>query len=393
MPLTRRPEPVPITGAAAALVFTTILTQGPLSRVDVARRTGMSSAAVTKAVRPLLDAAYLIETPDRPAETAIGRPAAPLRVWADRAFFVGVKVTAEEVIGVVTDLQAKIRGVRHLPLAARDVDSVVAAIGSVVDDLLAREEDRSRVRILGVAVSGDVDRAVGMVRYSPFLGWREVPLAQLVESRTGLPTTVENDVRALTKAEEWFGAGVGARTFALITVGSGIGCGLVVDGSVVSGAHGVAGEIGHLTIDPDGPACHCGNQGCLEAIAADPAIVRQINALPDMHGVPVATPAEAAALAHSGHEGARAVYTKAGHAIGLGLAAVVNLIGPERVIISGEGLAAYDLFEEQIRATFARYAFGTAAQCELTVCPLPFDEWARGAAAVAIQTFIEPDKN
>ncbi|WP_326883764.1 ROK family protein [Actinocrinis sp.] len=292
---------------------------------------------------------------------------------------------------MVTDLQANIRAVRHAALVARDVESVTVVIGEVVDDLLARSEAyRTRVRGLGVALSGDVDRSVGVVRYTPFLGWRDVPFAQLVTSRTGLPTVLDNDVRALSAAEGWFGAGNGARSFVLVTVGSGIGCGIVVNGAVISGAHGVTGEIGHLTIDQQGPVCRCGNRGCLEAIASDPAIIDQINQLPGVH---VRTPGEAAALAHSGHEGASAVYARAGRAIGLGLAAAVNLIGPERVIISGEGLAAYDLFEQQIRTTFAQHAFSTADQCEIVVCPLSFDEWARGAATVAIKAFISQEKD
>ena len=377
-----------MTGPAATLAFTTLLTQGPLSRVEVGRRTGLSPAAVTKTVRPLLESGYLIE--DSPIGAAIGRPATPLRVSGDCAFFVGVKVTGDEVIGVVTDLQANILAVRHAALAAHDVEAVTASIGVVVDDLLGENETyRTRVRGLGVALSGDVDRSVGVVRYTPFLGWRDVPFAQLTASLTGLPTVLDNDVRALSTAEGWFGAGNGARSFVLVTVGSGIGCGIVVNGAVISGVHGVTGEIGHLTIDQQGPVCHCGNRGCLEAIASDPAIIDQINKLPGVH---VRTPGEAAALAYGGHEGARAVYARAGRAIGLGLAAVVNLIGPERVIISGEGLAAYDLFERQIRTTFAQHAFSTADQCEIVVCPLSFDEWARGAATVAIKAFISPEK-
>ncbi|MDX6331504.1 MAG: hypothetical protein QOI83_3887 [Streptomycetaceae bacterium] len=383
-------EPFPVSTPAATLVFTTVLTQGPLSRVEVGRRTGLSSAAITKAVRPLLDAGYLLEAADGAKGTGLGRPANPLQVDPGRAFFIGIKVTGDEVIGVLTDLTARIREARHIPLTSRAASAVVEVITALTAELrTAAEEYGVPVQSLGVAVSGDVDREVGMVHYSPFLGWRDVPLAELVSGATELPTVVDNDVRALTVAEQWFGAGVGADTFALVTVGAGIGCGLVVGGRVVAGAHGVAGEIGHVPIDPAGPLCHCGNSGCVEAIAADPAIVRRIR---EVTGEPVTTAEEALALARSGHPGARQAYAGAGHAIGLGIAAVVNLLGPERVIISGEGLTAYDLFEEQIRTAFAAAAFGAAKECELLTRPLPFDEWARGAAATAIQTFIEPGK-
>ena len=377
---------LPLHSPAAAVVFTTVLTMGPLSRVAVAERTGLSSAAVTKAVRPLLDAGYLEESADQ--RVHVGRPASPLHVRPDAAFFVGVKVTADELIGVVADLCARTRAIRRHPLPDRDVAAVVARIAALVAELLDEApEFRAGVRCLGVSVAGDVDRAGGVVHYSPFLGWRSVELTGLVRAATGLETVVENDVRALTVAEQWFGAGVGADSFALVTVGTGIGCGLVVNGSVIEGARGVAGEVGHVLAESDGPLCHCGNRGCVEAIAGTSALLDLLRAAT---GEPTLTLADAVQRAHSGDERLRAGYRRAGNAIGLALATVVNLVGPERIVLSGEGLEAYDLFQAQVRETFAARAFGAAASCELVVRPLPFEEWARGAAAVAIQTLITP---
>ena len=380
-------ETVPVTTPAASLVFTTVLSRGPLTRTEIAQRTSLSAAAVTKAVRPLLGVGYLVEDLNEGARSALGRPANPLRVNGSRALFIGVKVTGDEIIAVLTDLCCRVRLARHVRIADRAPGAVLPAITALVQELLT-EADGSGVRVrgLGIAVSGDVDRAEGVVRYSPFLEWRDVPLAEIAATATGLQVTVDNDVRALTVAEQWFGAGVGLSDFALITVGAGIGCGLVVHGQVVSGAHGVAGEIGHLPIDPLGPPCHCGSRGCVEAIAADPAILRDVR---KVTGRPVATAAEALQLARDAEPGVREVYARAGEAIGRALGAVVNLLGPDRVIISGEGLAAYDLFADGIRAAFAAAAFGTAGQCDVMTRPLSFEEWARGAAATAIQSFIE----
>ncbi|MCX4911340.1 ROK family transcriptional regulator [Streptomyces sp. NBC_00878] len=383
---TPRTEAFPAHTPAAAQVFTAVLSHGPLTRSDMACRAGLSAAAVTKAVRPLIAAGYLVEDADDEARPSLGRPANPVRVDGGRALFIGVKITGDEIIAVLTDLRCRIRVARHVPLDGREPKTVLAAVAALAQELLA-EADGFGVQVqgLGVAVSGDVDRTAGEVRFSPFLEWRDLPLAELVETTTGLPVTVENDVRALTVAEQWFGAGVGLSDFAVVTVGAGIGCGLVVHGKVVSGAHGVAGEIGHVVIDPTGPPCHCGNRGCAEAIAADPAIVAAVR---EATRLPVADAAEAVDLARRGDPDAREAYARAGDAIGRAIATVANLLGPERVIISGEGLAAYDLFAEQIRDAFTASAFGTAAQCDLLTRPLPFDEWARGAAATAIQSFI-----
>ncbi|MBK6009548.1 ROK family transcriptional regulator [Streptomyces sp. MBT53] len=379
-------ESFPAHTPAASQVFTTVLSHGPLTRLEVARRAGLSAAAVTKAVRPLIEAGYLAEGADEDAPPALGRPANLVRVDGGRALFIGVKVTGDEIIGVLTDLCCRIRVARHVPLTDREPRSVLASIADLAQELRT-EADELGIQVvgLGLAVSGDVDRGEGVVRYSPFLEWRDVPLAELAAMTTGLPVTVDNDVRALTVAEQWFGAGAGLTDFAVVTVGAGIGCGLVVHGRVVAGAHGVAGEIGHVVVDPAGPRCHCGNRGCVEAIAGDAAIVARVR---EVTGVQVADTSEAVALAHRGDAGAREVYARAGEAIGRGIATVANLLGPERVIISGEGLAAYDLFAEQIRDSFAEAAFGSAARCDVRTRPLPFDEWARGAAATAIQSFI-----
>jgi predicted NBD/HSP70 family sugar kinase len=380
---------VPVATPAASLVFTTVLAHGPVTRSEIAQRAALSAAAVTKAVRPLMEVGYLVEDLSEGARSALGRPANPIRVNAGRALFIGVKVTADEIIAVLTDLCCRIRVARHARLTGREPEAVLTSIAALVSELSTEADGLGvRVRGLGIAVSGDVDRAQGVVRYSPFLEWRDVPLAEIAATATGLPVTVDNDVRALTVAEQWFGAGVGLSDFALVTVGAGIGCGLVVHGRVVSGVHGVAGEIGHLSIDPLGPPCHCGNNGCVEAIAADPAILRDVR---EVSGKPVATVAEALELARGGDPGARAVYARAGEAIGRAIGCVVNLFGPDRVIISGEGLAAYDLFADGIRDAFVAAAFGTAAQCDLMTRPLSFEEWARGAAATAIQSFIGSD--
>jgi predicted NBD/HSP70 family sugar kinase len=370
---------------AAAAILTALVIEGPQSRVSLARKLGLSSAAVTKAARPLIDAGYLTEhaATERTGPGA-GRPAAPLSVCRDREFFVGIKLTGDELIGVVCDLTAQVRSVAHRRLTSSSVEDVIASIGLLLADL---PFDRERTSRLGLAISGDVDRSAGLVRYSPFLRWHNVSLAKLVADATGLVVTVENDVKALTTAEHWFGEGAGADSFALITVGSGIGCGLVVNGRLVAGGHGVAGEIGHLSVDAAGPVCYCGGRGCVEAIAgAEPLVAqaRTVTAQPSL------SLEDAVALARDGDPGVVAVFARAGEAIGLGIAAVANLVGPSRIVVSGEGLAAYDLFENSIRAGFERQAFGAAADCPLSIRPLPFEEWARGAAAVSIQSRVIP---
>ena len=380
---------------AAALVFQTLLAHGPLTRAETGRRTGLSPGAVTKVATPLLADGWITELAEPAPKRATGRPATLIAVRGERARFIGVKVTADELIGVVADLTARPLVTRRAVLDSRDVGTVVLAIARLVEELRTAVAGQDAgghdagIHSIGVTISGDVDGQTGVVQYSPFLNWHRVALAQLVETATSTPTVIENDVRALTVTEQWFGAGAGLSSFALITVGAGIGCGLSIGGRVVSGAHGVSGEVGHLPVGGTERTCTCGNTGCVEAVASTHAITEQARSAT---GNPALTMTQAVRLAHAGDPAVRAVFTRAGHALGLAIASVANLIGPERIIISGEGVATFDLFADQVRETFAARAFGAAAECDLLLRPLPFEEWARGGAAVAAQHLFAPPK-
>ncbi|MFB9434840.1 ROK family transcriptional regulator [Streptomyces showdoensis] len=375
-----------VSAPAETAVLALLLAEGPLSRVELARRTGLSSTAVTKAARPLIDDGYLYELPPERTAPGAGRPVNPLAVAPDREFFVGVKVSPDHLFGAVCDLRAGIRVTASLPLTDCRPDTVTAVFTELIDELLGCEpEFRDRTRHVGVAVSGDVDRDSGLVRHSGLLGWSDVPLAGLLTDATGLAVTVENDVRALTVAEHWFGEGIGTGYFALVTIGAGIGSALVVNGELLRGAYGVSGEVGHICVDQAGPRCRCGAHGCVEALASTDAILRVVR---EATGRTELTFEQVVELARDGEPAAREAFARAGRAIGVGIATLVNLVGPERVVVSGEGLAAYDLFGRHIKDAFAAHAFGAASRCPLLLRPLPWEEWSRGAAAVAIQALF-----
>jgi predicted NBD/HSP70 family sugar kinase/biotin operon repressor len=379
----------PVTNGASERVFAMVLTRGPISRADIARQTGLSKAAVTKAAQPLLAHGYLEELLDQGRQAVgSGRPSSPLRIQADREFFIGVKVTEDHLVGVVTDLGAQVLTSQSWPLRSADADQTIAQIAELVAVLRDTEPAfKERSHCLGLAISGDIDRDTGVVRYSPFLGWRQVPLAELIAAATGLTVSIENDVKALAVAEHWFGAGVGTNCFAVVTVGIGIGCALVIDNRLHRGSHGVAGEIGHVPVAGDSPPCHCGGHGCVEAIAASGPIVKAVREATgdesiDFPGV--------LRMAIDGDETARRAVGRAGQAIGLSVAAMANLVGPERIIVTADlaDLTCYEHFHQEASTAFAGQAFGAAADCELIFGYRPFEAWARGAAAVAIQTLF-----
>jgi len=370
---------------AATRVFMTLVTHGPISRIDVSRATELSQAAVTKAVAPMVAAGLVTDRVDAPRPAGRGRPANPLAVVPDALLLVGLKVNSDEVVGVVTDLANDVVASARLSLPSPDVDTTVetlrAAHAALIGDL---GENAERVTGVGIGISGDVDAEAGVVRESALMQWAEpVPIAALL-SDLAVPITLSNDVHALTTGEHWFGVGVGTESFAIVTIGRGIGAGLHLNGEVVEGAQGVAGEIGHLPLSSPDRVCACGRRGCVEAVASISAILADVEAVV---GAPVDVDA-AVALARGGNAAVASVFAAAGAAVGKAIASLVNLTGPEVVLIGGEGVAHFDLLEAELLKAFREHAFGAAVTCRIEVRSHTFEDWARGAAVAALQRSI-----
>lgn len=363
-------------------VFEAVLTGGPLSRRDAARLTGLSAASVTKLVKPMISHGYLVENV---REAGVpGRPQIPLQVDPSRHHAVGIKLMDREIVGVVVDLHAEVQSAHRMKYADTSPDGVVAVIEELTSTLLGRHPvDQERLLGIGIGLGGHVNGSTGVVVESPFFNWRDVPLRKLVAERMQLPVVIENDVNTLAVAEQWFGAGSSFPTFALVTVGAGVGCAFVLDRQLWRGVSGAAGEFGHIVVDPDGPTCHCGKRGCLEAVVGDTAIAAAMSAAVRRRITKVS---QVVSRAHAGDPDARQVFTQAGVALGRALAALVNLLNPPLVILSGEGVAASDLFIDALRGELDRDAFSsTAKDCTLLVRPLPDETWARGAAATMLR--------
>jgi predicted NBD/HSP70 family sugar kinase len=377
----QRTAPLSSTGQ----VFLTVLTHGPMCRRDVAELTGLSQGAVTRLAKPMIEAGFLAET--EPIRDGPGRPMVPLTVLPRRQFAMGVKVMATEVVAVLIDLSATILASQRIPVDATDSGAVVAAVAEAAQGLPRRVRgSRSRLVGLGVGIGGHVDRDRGIVHFSPALQWPETDLSAKLRTTVGVPVVVENDANALAVYEQWFGAGRGVECFAVVTIGAGIGCGLVLEGDLFTGSTGAAGEFGHLVIDPEGPRCACGRSGCLEAMVGDDAILA---AASRALGRPVESPDEVLRLAVAEDPPAREVFRAAGDALGRGLASLVSLINPELLILSGEGISRVTPMLDAMRASLAGQSFSsTAADCRLLIRPLPDETWAAGAAACMLRSGV-----
>lgn len=379
-------EGFPLDTPAVVDVFTEVLKRGPIARIEIAKRTGLSQAAVTKAVAPLI-VRGLLSTHDNERLTRPGRPVQPIGVNESAQLAIGVDVRVNEVFAVVTTMRANVIHSAHRSLLGTTVGAVTDAVAAAVTTLLATlGADANLVMGVGVAVSGDVDKRTGVVRNSPRLNWVQVPLEGILRERLELPVIVDNDVRALAIAEEWFGIGVDADSFAIVTIGAGIGCGLYVNGDVVEGAYGVAGELGHLPLGPAEAICSCGRRGCVETVASSSAILQSIR---EAKHDPLLSMREAVELARSGDADADAIFEKAARIIGAALATMANLVGPSVILVAGESVTDYDLYEQRIRESFDEHTFASAGECKILTQSHTFENWARGAAASLIRASVK----
>ena len=363
-----------------ARVLLALISAGTMSRGDLGERLGLSAATTTRTVRPLIESGLIEERP--PVEVGgPGRPTRLLAVASNSATVAGIKLTADRLYVVLTDPLGEVLIGDSLPLTETDAGSVTVLIASVVARLAERSGRRpDAIGIsLGAAVVGRRTVAV-----ASFLGWRDVSLAAMVTEATGLPCAVANDVRAFAYAEAWFGAGRGKDPFALVTLGAGIGCGVVVAGEVVSGAQGAAGSVGHLPVDLSGPSCEIGHPGCARALASTSGILR-------------------AAAEHLGREaqdlslelllspgmrrnsGVDEVLRRAALAVGRVVGTLIAYVDPELVVVSGEGIAVVEAYRETFEKEVRGLRHWAAAPVPVLLRPFEFDEWARGAAALALE--------
>jgi glucokinase len=256
---------------------------------------------------------------------------------------------------------------------------------------------RAQVTAVGVAAPGPIDARAGVVTAPPNLpGWNCVPLGRLIQDELGLPAALENDAGAAALAEHRFGAGRGTQHMIYVTASTGIGGGFILDGELYSGATGAAGEIGHMTIAPQGPYCGCGNRGCLEALASGTAIAQEARQRV-ARGVPtlIADLAEGdpdrisaklvAEAAEAGDVEAQEILDTAMDYLGLGMANLVNLLNPELIVIGGGLSKMGDRLFQPVRRAIDRRAFRAPAQAVRVVpAELGDDAGVLGAAVVAM---------
>lgn len=252
-------------------------------------------------------------------------------------------------------------------------------VAEQVRALLAQLPSGASVPSLGICSPGPIDRSRGMIVDPPNLtGWRNVPFAQMLSERAGLPVSLEHDAKAAALGEYHFGAGRGSKSMALLIVGTGIGAAMITDGELYRGAHDAAGEVGHITVDLDGPICTCGSQGCVEAYAGGPAIVSAYN-YATRRGVDSGEAIVQAA--HEGDEIARRVFQRAGRALGAAIATIAMLNDIDTFVLFGSVVKAGELLLAPAREAVPHYSHQSiSSRVRILVGALGNDAGILGAA-------------
>ena len=310
---------------------------------------------------------------------------------ARRAIGVDVGGTKTEALRVTDAGQIEARS--RLPTPAKDQAATLGTIEQVVEDVLTDD-----VVAVGMGAAGLVDVSTGVLLAAPNIAWRNVPLRERIAGRFDRPVTVDNDATAAAWAEHLLGAGRGYRHLLFVGVGTGIGGGIVIDGRLTRGAHGLAGEIGHIIVEPGGPVCGCGNRGCWEQVAGGHALARAgARAVLDdpeseiaklARGDPARATGELVARAAAAGDGAAvAIVAEVGHRLGEGIAGLVNVLDPEAVVVGGGVSELGAPLLDPIRERFLEAVEFAAVRPEVTIvaAALGNDAGAIGAAMLALE--------
>jgi N-acetylglucosamine repressor len=377
-----------------SIVFNMIVERGSISRTELAKQSGLPAATITRIVGNFLSAGLVSEVSSE--ESSGGRRPVLLSINPSAGYIVGVKLREDSMTVAICDLNCTIiHTLEENTLANADTlpHRVVEAIAEAVKRCLS-EAGISVRKVLGIGVglSGLIDSSRGICRYSAILNWRDVELGPALEFKLRLPVRMDNDVNTLAVAERYFGAGRDAANFLLVTVGRGVGLGIVVGGEIYRGSHGGAGEFGHMTVDTsaDAPLCNCGKRGCLEAIASDYGILRAATGIDPGHHVEdtIGTLIDRARM---GDANTQAIFTRAGNALGVAVANLINIFDPARVLLGGEGMRAGELILGPLRNTMPQHIFGRS-NADIALDTLQTNEanWARGAASLVLHEVFRP---
>ena len=380
-----------------SIVLNVIRNYGPISRAEIAKRTKLSSTTVSTLVDDLIRQEYLKEIGE--GESSGGRRPILLKFNPASHFVVGVELEGKNISVAVTDL--KINLINKVIEEVKNTDE--SLVVDKIINLVKQAIKKSRVKFekivgMGIGATGLVDTKEGIIKQAVNLNWKNVPLKDLIENKfSEIPIYIDNIANVAALGEKWAGAGKKAKNLIYIRIGTGIGAGIILNGAIYEGSNGNAGEIGHVTVEPNGPKCRCGNRGCLEALASGSAIGKR--AIIEILGgrdslikkltngsIEEITAKIVAEAAKMGDKLALEIWEETAEYLGIAIANLINMYNPEIVVIGGGVARAGELLFEPIRRTVKKRALpGPGKIAKIVPSKLGDDVSIIGAASLALE--------
>lgn len=370
------------------IVLETIRREYPISRADISAKTGLNKATVSALVSELIEAHFVTET--GLGESSGGRKPMMLLFNHQAGYAVGVDLGVNYILAMITDLSGTVLKEKKLEFTELEVGSVTDKLKKAIHSLIKKAPPSPYGIVgIGVGVPGLVDDQ-GQVLAAPNLGWENVPLRDMLQEEFGLEVAIDNEANAGALGEKEFGAGRGFSNLLYISVGIGIGAGIILNDALYRGVSGFSGEVGHMTLAQDGPRCGCGNRGCWETFASEKALLHrakklQPDAEPHLNGL--------LAAAKRNEPEVRGLFADTGHWLGVGIANLVNVFNPELIVIGNRMSLASEWIAAGIRETLdSRSLAFHRKHTSVAYSQLGMSSSALGAASMAIGHFFSKKK-
>lgn len=323
-----------------SIVLETIKKNGPISRAQISEVTGLNKSTVSSLVNELIQEEFAYEI--GLGQSKGGRRPLMLLFNTTAGHAIGVDIGVNYLLAVLTDLQGNIVQETMLTIANLSFENIVDLLKQTIQALIDQAPpSKYGIVGIGIAVPGIVDEH-GQILFAPNLGWENVDVKSIIQGHFHLPVTINNEAKAGAMGEKIFGVGKGIAHSVYVSLGIGIGTGIIINNELYKGCNGFAGEMGHIPIEPNGKKCRCGNRGCWELYASENALLEQAKALaiPPAPNEPEITLAHLVTLADEGHHEVINLFNQVGEYIGLGLTTIINTFNPELIVIGNRMTSA-----------------------------------------------------
>ena len=364
-------------------VLTHLRQNAPISRAALAEITGLNRATITRLVRELIEHGLVRETGFQSVRA--GRPSILLQLDPDAGCIIGAEIDVKFGSVILADLGAHVFWRQEVDFGDNDEpDAILKCMAQLIRQALSHASKRNRhILGLGISLPGLVDVSSGVLLFAPNMRWSDVPVKKWLENEFELPIYVDNKANMAALAESYFGSARHSEHVLYINITAGVGAGIVLHQRIMTGASGLAGEVGHMAIHPDGPKCNCGSRGCWETYVSALAVFRRVReAILDgeesqlaevvRDGFERITIPLMVEAAHKGDRVALASLEETGYFLGVGLANLINTFNPEKVVLGGYVTQAYEFLLPVIQKTVQERAL----------------RWPREAADIVVATYL-----